>query len=54
LDIPTRETIENMLQEYPWAIVFVSHDQYFANKIHINTTYTIQDRKIITTHHLSL
>ena len=33
LDIPTREQIESALQQYRGAILFASHDRYFAKKL---------------------
>ncbi len=33
LDIPTREIIEDALLDYEGAILFVSHDRYFAEKM---------------------
>ena len=33
LDIETRETIEEALQEFPGTIIAVSHDKYFLRKI---------------------
>ncbi|KGG79420.1 hypothetical protein Y919_12170 [Caloranaerobacter azorensis H53214] len=33
LDIPTKEVIEDALLDYKGAILFVSHDRYFINKI---------------------
>ncbi|MBE6083435.1 MAG: ABC-F type ribosomal protection protein [Tissierellaceae bacterium] len=33
LDIPTKEIIEDALSEYDGAILFVSHDRYFINKM---------------------
>ena len=33
LDIPTREQIEGALQQYKGAILFASHDKYFAKKL---------------------
>lgn len=33
LDYDTRESLEKALREYPWAILFISHDRYFVNKI---------------------
>lgn len=33
LDISSRETLEQALQEYKGTILFVSHDRYFANKL---------------------
>lgn len=52
LDIPTREAIETMLEEYQWALLFVSHDQYFAEKIRNNIVYHIQDKHLIKEIHL--
>lgn len=46
LDIPTRETIEDMLEDYAWALLFVSHDQYFAEKVKNNILYHIKDKKL--------
>ena len=48
LDIPTRETIEDMLDGYQGALIFVSHDQYFAEKIKNTILYTIKDKKLIS------
>jgi len=53
LNIPTRKTIETMLQEYLGALIFVSHDQYFARKIKNDILYTIQDCKLTRDIHLS-
>ena len=33
LDISSRETLEQALQEYKGTILFVSHYRYFANKL---------------------
>ncbi len=33
LDIPTREQIEAALQQYKGAVLFASHDKYFAKKL---------------------
>jgi ATP-binding cassette, subfamily F, member 3 len=33
LDIPSRESLENALQEYDGTIITVSHDRYFLDKI---------------------
>lgn len=35
LDIPTRETIEQALIDYEWALILVSHDQYFVEQMMI-------------------
>lgn len=46
LDIPTRETIEDMIQWYWWALIFVSHDQYFADKVETTMMYTIENKTV--------
>ena len=33
LDADTREALEQALGEYQWAILFISHDRYFVNKL---------------------
>jgi ATP-binding cassette subfamily F protein 3 len=33
LDIPARETLEEVLLDYPGTILFVSHDRYFVQKL---------------------
>ena len=33
LDIPAREALERVLQEFPGAILFVSHDRYFVDAL---------------------
>jgi ATP-binding cassette, subfamily F, member 3 len=33
LDIPTRESLEEALQEYPGTILFASHDRYFIDAV---------------------
>ncbi|MBX9809266.1 ATP-binding cassette domain-containing protein [Candidatus Gracilibacteria bacterium] len=33
LDTDTRESLEKALREYPGAILFISHDRYFVNKL---------------------
>lgn len=33
LDADTRESLEKALREYPWSILFISHDRYFVNKL---------------------
>jgi ATP-binding cassette subfamily F protein 3 len=33
LDYETRESLEKALRDYPGAILFISHDRYFVNKI---------------------
>ncbi len=33
LDYDTREALESELKKYEWAILFISHDRYFVNKL---------------------
>lgn len=33
LDYDSKESLEKSLKEYPWSILFISHDRYFINKI---------------------
>ncbi len=33
LDIPSREAVEDALEEFPGTLVLVSHDRYFLNKL---------------------
>ena len=39
LDLPGKEALEDALADYPGAILFVSHDRYFINKIATRTLY---------------
>ncbi len=43
LDIQSREVIENALLNYKGAILVVSHDRYFIDKISISRILTLQD-----------
>ena len=36
LDYDTRESLEFALKKYEWAILFISHDRYFVNKLATN------------------
>jgi ATP-binding cassette subfamily F protein 3 len=36
LDYDTRESLEKSLKEFPWSILFISHDRYFVNKLATN------------------
>ena len=43
LDLDSREAIEDALIDYDGAILVVSHDRYFLDKIKIDRTLTIED-----------
>jgi ATP-binding cassette subfamily F protein 3 len=45
LDIRTRETLEQALQEYPGAVVLVSHDRYFLDQV-VNLVYHLEDGRL--------
>ncbi len=36
LDYDTRESLEESLKNFKWAILFISHDRYFVNKLATN------------------
>ena len=39
LDLPGKEALEDALADYPGAILFVSHDRYFINKVATRIMY---------------
>ena len=43
LDIPSREAIEKSIMGYEGAIVLVSHDRYFVEKLAIDRTFLIEE-----------
>lgn len=45
LDIPSREALENALDEYPGTIIAVSHDRYFLDKISTQILSFEEDKK---------
>lgn len=45
LDLPSREVLEDVLQDYPGTVLVVSHDRYFINKI-IDYTYELKDHDL--------
>lgn len=47
LDIPSREVIENALIAYEGAILAVSHDRYFVEKIGFDRTLTLQKGVVV-------
>ena len=47
LDIPTREAVEEALDEYQGTILVVSHDRYFLDKV-VNRVVEVQDRALVS------
>ncbi|PID83958.1 hypothetical protein CSB09_03520 [Candidatus Gracilibacteria bacterium] len=45
LDAGTRESLESSLSSYPGAIIFISHDRYFVNKL-AKKLWIIQDGEL--------
>ena len=48
LDIPSREAIENALNEYEGALIIVSHDDYFVQQIGVQTELVLNDGVLTT------
>jgi ATP-binding cassette, subfamily F, member 3 len=46
LDYDTRETLEQALRSYEWAILFISHDRYFVDKLS-GKLWIIEDGELI-------
>jgi ATP-binding cassette, subfamily F, member 3 len=46
LDYDTREYLEQALRKYEWAILFISHDRYFVNKLS-EKLWIIEDGELI-------
>ena len=46
LDADTRESLEKSLRNYPGAILFISHDRYFVNKL-AEKIWIIEDSELI-------
>ena len=46
IDISTRETLEDALNDFEGTILFVSHDRYFINKI-ATKIIAIEDEKLL-------
>ena len=45
LDLPSREVLEEVLNDYPGTILVVSHDRYFINKI-VDYTFELENYKL--------
>lgn len=48
LDYETRESLEKALREYPWAVLFISHDRYFVNKIALKLWVIVNQDLIVS------
>ncbi len=49
LDYDTREALEQSLRNYEWAILFISHDRYFVNKL-AQKLWIIEDGELIVSY----
>jgi ATPase subunit of ABC transporter with duplicated ATPase domains len=49
LDYETREALEKALKSYPGAILFISHDRYFINKM-TEKLWVVQDGELIVSY----
>ncbi len=49
LDYDTRESLERALRRYEWAILFISHDRYFVNKL-ATKLWIIEDGDLIVSY----
>ena len=47
LDIPTREAVEEALEDYAGTILVVSHDRYFLDKV-VNRVVEVRDGKLVS------
>ena len=47
LDIPSREAVEEALEEFQGTLLVVSHDRYFLDKI-VNRVVEVQDKKLVS------
>ena len=47
VDLETRGHIVQVLQEYPGAMIVISHDETFLQVLNIDTHYSIQDGKLM-------
>lgn len=47
LDLETREHVIQVLQKYPGAMIIISHDEDFLEKIEIQDRYTIQNGQLL-------
>ena len=47
LDIPTKESIEQALQDYTGSVLVISHDSYFVRQLMIDTIWEIKNEKLV-------
>lgn len=47
IDIPTKEVLEDAIEDFDGTLIFVSHDRYFINKF-ANKTVEFKDGKVTT------
>ena len=47
IDIPTKEVLEDSIEEFDGTLLFVSHDRYFINKF-ADKTIEFKDGKVTT------
>jgi ATP-binding cassette subfamily F protein 3 len=46
LDIPSREIIEKSLEDYQGAMILVSHDRYFVEKLKIDREFRVDEGRV--------
>ena len=49
LDADTRESLEKAMNAYSWAVLFISHDRYFVNKL-ANKLWIIEDGELMVSY----
>ena len=47
LDIPSREAVEEALEDFPGTVLVVSHDRYFLDKI-VDRVVEVQDKRLVS------
>ncbi|MCF6765300.1 ATP-binding cassette domain-containing protein [Thiotrichales bacterium 19S3-7] len=48
IDLETKNQLINVLEAYPGAIIIVSHESEFLKSLSIDTTYKLQDQRLLT------
>jgi ATPase subunit of ABC transporter with duplicated ATPase domains len=49
LDLETKEHVIQVLQDYPGAMIVISHDEHFLRSINVMDAYVIEDHNLIYT-----